>query len=299
MPIQSKDINALLRLIDDPDSEVYDTVASTLLNYGRDIIPSLEQLWEVTEDEGVQERIELLIHRVHFNDLQHDLLEWSNAKHPELLRGAILVAKFQFPDLNVPAILSQFDHIRRNVWLELNNYLTPVEQVNVFNSILYSFYKLQGHELTERDPKYFFINQVLESRQGNSYTIGIIYLALAEILDIPIFAVDVPRQFIFAYIDTLYNIFDPAYTGASQVQFYVDPISGMIYTQQDVDNYLRKIKADNMGNIRSPMLNRQIIYKMMEELCLCYRYRHEEQKADELQQLMKLLRESPASDEEE
>ena len=299
MPIQSKDINALLRLIDDPDNEVYDTVASTLLNYGREIIPSLEQLWEVTEDEGVQERIELLIHRVHFNDLQHDLLEWSNAKHPELLRGAILVAKFQFPDLNVPAILSQFDHIRRNVWLELNNYLTPVEQVNVFNSILYSFYKLQGHELTERDPKYFFINQVLENRQGNSYTIGVIYLALAEILDIPIFAVDVPRQFIFAYIDTMYNLFDPAYTGSSQVQFYVDPISGMIYTQQDVDNYLHKIKAENMGSIRSPMQNRQIIYKMMEELCLCYRYRREEQKADELQQLMKLLVQPPASEEEE
>lgn len=299
MPIQSKDINALLRLIDDPDNEVYDTVASTLLNYGREIIPSLEQLWAVTEDEGVQERIELLIHRVHFNDLQHDLLEWSNAKHPELLRGAILVAKFQFPDLNVPAILSQFDHIRRNVWLELNNYLTPVEQVNVFNSILYSFYKLQGHELTERDPKYFFINQVLENRQGNSYTIGVIYLALAEILDIPIFAVDVPRQFIFAYIDTMYNLFDPAYTGSSQVQFYVDPISGMIYTQQDVDNYLHKIKAENMGSIRSPMQNRQIIYKMMEELCLCYRYRREEQKADELQQLMKLLVQPPASEEEE
>jgi len=298
LPIQSKDINALLRLIDDPDNEVYDTVASTLLNYGREIIPSLEQLWEVTEDEGVQERIELLIHRVHFNDLQHDLLEWSNAKHPELLRGAILVAKFQFPDLNVPAILSQFDHIRRNVWLELNNYLTPVEQVNVFNSILYSFYKLQGHELTERDPKYFFINQVLENRQGNSYTIGVIYLALAEILDIPIFAVDVPRQFIFAYIDTMYNLFDPAYTGSSQVQFYVDPISGMIYTQQDVDNYLHKIKAENMGSIRSPMQNRQIIYKMMEELCLCYRYRREEQKADELQQLMKLLVQPPASEEE-
>ncbi len=298
MPIPSKDINALLRLIDDPDNEVYDTVASTLLNYGREIIPSLEQLWEVTEDEGVQERIELLIHRVHFNDLQHDLLEWSNAKHPELLRGAILVAKFQFPDLNVPAILSQFDHIRRNVWLELNNYLTPVEQVNVFNSILYSFYKLQGHELTERDPKYFFINQVLESRQGNSYTIGVIYLALAEILDIPIFAVDVPRQFIFAYIDTMYNLFDPAYTGSSQVQFYVDPISGMIYTQQDVDNYLHKIKAENMGSMRPPMLNRQIIYKMMEELCLCYRYRREEQKADELQQLMKLLADPPESEEE-
>ena len=287
----NKEITALLRLIDDPDSEVYDTVATQLMNYGKEIIPNLEQLWEVTVDEDVQERIELLIHRVHFHDLQQDFAEWSSASHPELLRGAILVARFQFPDLNVPAILTQFDKIRRNVWLEMNNYLTPIEQVNVFNSILYNYYKLQGHELTERDPKYFFINQVLESKQGNSYSIGVLFLALCEILDIPIFAVDVPRQFIFAYIDTLHSFLSPDGEGVQQIQFYVDPISGMVYTQADVDTYLSKINAQERENYFTPMLTKRIIYKMMEELSLCYRYRKEDQKADEIQQLMELLKE--------
>ena len=285
----NKEITALLRLIDDPDDEVYDTVASKLLHYGKEIIPNLEQLWEVTVDEAVQERIELLIHRVHFHDLQHDFEEWSRAKQPELLRGAILVAKFQFPDLNVPAILNQFDQMRRNIWLELNNYLTPLEQVNVFNSILYNFYKLQGHELTEREPKYFFINQVMESKQGNAYTIGILFLSLCEMLDIPIFAVDVPRQFIFAYLDTLHSFISTDTEGIQQIQFYIDPISGMVYTQKDVDTYLRKINAHERELYFTPLLTRRIIFKMMEELSLCYRYRREEQKADEIQQLMKLL----------
>ncbi len=284
----NKEITALLRLIDDPDDEVYDTVASKLLNYGKDIIPNLEQLWEVTHDEGVQERIELLIHRVHFQDLQDDFLEWSRAKEPELLRGAILVARFQFPDLNVPAILAQFDQMRRNIWLELNNYLTSLEQVNVFNSILYNYYKLNGHELTEREPKYFFINQVLESKQGNAYTIGVLYLALAQMLDVPIFAVDLPRQFIFAYIDTLHSFVAPA-KGIQQIQFYIDPISGMVYTQKDVDTYLRKINAYGREEYAEPLSAKRVIFKMMEELSLCYRYRREEQKADEIQQLMRLL----------
>jgi len=285
----NKEITALLRLIDDPDDEVYDTVASKLLHYGKEIIPNLEQLWEVTENEEVQERIELLIHRVHFHDLQEEFVEWSQSKHPELLRGAILVARFQFPDLNVPAILTQFDQMRRNIWLELNNYLTPLEQANVFNSILYNYYKLNGHELTDRDPKYFFINQVLESKQGNAYTIGILYLALCELLDIPIFAVDVPRQFIFAYIDTLHSFFSHSPEGIQQIQFYIDPISGVIYTQKDVDTYLRKINANERDMYFTPLLTKRIIYKMMEELALCYRYRRDDQKADEIQQLMKLL----------
>lgn len=284
----SKEITALLRLIDDPDDEVFDTVASKLLHYGKDIIPNLEQLWEVTADESVQERIELLIHRVHFHDLQHDLEEWGRNKHPDLLRGAILIAKYQFPELNIPAILSQFDQIRRNVWLELNNYLTPLEQVNVFNSILYNYYKLQGHELTDRDPKYFFINQVLESRQGNPYSLGVLYLALCDALDIPVFAVDIPRQFIFAYIDTLHSFLSPE-KGIEQIQFYVDPISGIVYTQQDVDTYLRKINAADRGQYFAPLNNRRVIYKMLEELSLCFRYRREDQKAEEIQQLMQML----------
>ena len=284
----NKEITALLRLMDDPDDEVFDTVANKLLHYGREIIPRLEQLWEVTGDETVQVRIELLIHRVHFNDLQHDFMEWSRSKQPELLRGAILIARYQFPDLNVPAILTQFDLMRRNIWLELNNYLTPLEQVNVFNSILYNFYKLQGHELTTREPKYFFINQVLESKQGNAYTIGVLYLALCEMLDIPIFAVDIPRQFILAYIDTLHSFFSPD-KDVQQIQFYIDPISGMAYTQKDVDMYLRKINAHEREIYFKPLMTRRVIYKMMEELSLCYHYRREEDKAEEIKQLMRII----------
>ncbi|MBS1587454.1 MAG: hypothetical protein JSS82_18120 [Bacteroidetes bacterium] len=289
----NKEISALLTLIDDPDDEVFDTVAEKLLNYGRNIIPQLEQLWEVTEDELIQERIETLIHRVHFQDLQHDFMEWGRSKQPELLRGAILVARYQFPDLNVPAILTQFDQIRRNVWLELNNYLTPLEQINVFNSILYNYYKLQGHELTEREPKHFFINQVLESKQGNSYSFGVLYLALCELLDIPIFAIDLPRQFVLAYIDTLHHFYSPDNEGVQQIQFYIDPLNGMVYTQKEVDTYLRKINAHERDQYFTPLLSKRVIFKMLEELSLCYRYKREDDKADEIQQLMRMLVDDP------
>ncbi|MBA3829769.1 MAG: hypothetical protein H0X33_12585 [Taibaiella sp.] len=286
---QNKKITALLGLIDDPDDEVYDTVAMQLLHYGKEIIPNLEKLWEVTADEIVQERIEQLIHRVHFQDLQHDLLEWTRSEHPEILRGAIIIARYQFPDLNVAAILTQFDQIKRNIWLELNNYLTPLEQVNVYNSILYNYYKLQGHELTERDPKYFFINQVLESKQGNAYSLGIIFLALCELLDTPIFALDIPRQFVFAFIDTIHPYFASETSTIQQIQFYIDPLNGTIYTQKDVDTYLRKINAHERESYFTPLLAKRIIFKMLEELSLCYRYRREEQKADEIQDLMRLV----------
>src|SRR6186997_2236908 len=106
---QDKEVRALLQLIDDPDSEVYQTVAEKILNYGKSIIPNLEELWEVTEDQSVQDRIETLIHRVHFHDLEEDFHDWATERNPGLLRGAILVARLQYPELNIASIMNQAD----------------------------------------------------------------------------------------------------------------------------------------------------------------------------------------------
>lgn len=285
-----KEINALLNLIDDPDDEVYDTVAAEIVRCGNIIIPSLEALWEVTPDEAVQERIETLIHRVHFQDLQEAMYEWSNNPQATLLQGALLVARYQFPELSTAPIINQFDQMRKNIWLELNNYLTPIEQVNVFATMLYSYYKLQGHEISEREPGYFFINKVLESRQGNAFSLGVLFLSLCELLDIPIFAVDIPRQFIFAYIDTVHPPGKPLTEPEQQVLFFVDPLNAMVYTRTDVAVYLKKIGAVGKElTYFTPIGNRRIIYRMLEELALCYRYRREEDKAQEIEQLMRVL----------
>lgn len=287
---KEKEVRALLRLLDDPDSEVYQTVAEKILNYGKAIIPNLEELWEVTEDQEIQNRIETLIHRVQFQDLEHDFHEWADERHPGLLHGAILVARLQYPELNATTILGQTDSLRRNIWLELNNYLTPLEQINVFNSILYSFFKLQGHELSEREPSHFFINKMLESKQGNGYSIGVLYLALCELLDIPVFAVDIPRQLVFAYIDAMHPFLHPGKEEHADISFFIDPLNGSVYTKRDVEAYLHKIGAtSDKEQYFAPLDARRIIFKMMEELALCHRYRREDEKADEVQTLMRLI----------
>lgn len=295
--LPEKEIQALFRLLDDPDDEVFNMVAEKLTLCGKEIIPGLEYLWETTENDEVQDRITQLIHRVQFQDVQSEFKVWSSAANPELLRGAILVAKYQYPELNVPFLLTQFDKIRRNLWLELNNYLTPLEKVDVFNGILYNYYKLKGHELTENVPERFFINRVLESKSGNSYTLGILYLALSELLDIPIFATAVPRQFLLAYVDNLQHFYTLDNTSVRQNSFYVDPQNGMVYTQHDVEVYLQRLNLDVKDNrYYAPLSNREIILRLLKELKRCYQLNQQEEKADEMKTLMAII--DPPSDDE-
>jgi len=91
----TKELSALFTLIDDPDEEVFGAVSEKIIDYGKHIIPSLEHLWETIPDENVQQRIELLIHRLHYRDLSEDFRQWNVSGHHDLMLGALLVSKFQ------------------------------------------------------------------------------------------------------------------------------------------------------------------------------------------------------------
>ena len=129
-------------------------------------------------------RIELIIHKLHFRDLVEEFTEWKNGTC-ELLHGSLLVAKYCYPEMIATSALQEIEKIRRNIWLELNSYLTPLEQVNVISGILYSYYKLKGNEVNYEIKEDFLITKLIENKRGNSITNGILYLILCELLDIP------------------------------------------------------------------------------------------------------------------
>ncbi len=290
----NSEIQALLQLIDDPDQEVFDTVASQILHYGAGIIPNLESLWEETPDQAVQERLEMLIHRVHFQNLQADFRQWGVAEEPDLLTGALLTARYQYPGLSAASILQEIKRIERNIWLELNNYLTPLEKINVLNSMIYSYFGIKGSEIAYARPEHFFINNVVESRKGNAITIGILYLTLCQRLDIPIFAIKLPRQFILGY----YDLFDPPSPlenqsflkeSKSAILFYLDPLQGQIYTGDDVEVYLKKLGLPSRDVFYQPRTNREIIHLLLNELSLCYENKKEHYRFEELRNLAAIL----------
>ena len=137
------EISALFKLIDDPDEEVFNTIADRLLHYGTPIIPDLEHLWENTLDEATLDRIEKMIYKLRLQDLKEAFALWKSKPEPSLLEGALLVTKFQYPEMPTDNLRHQIEKIRRNIWLELNNYLTPLEQANVIRNILFNYYQIK------------------------------------------------------------------------------------------------------------------------------------------------------------
>lgn len=284
----NREISALFHLIDDPDEEVFREVSKKIVDYGRPIIPNLEHLWETTPEPEVQNRIELLIHKLHYHDLTEDFRQWNVSGHHDLLLAALLVCKFQYPDLATTPVLQEVEKIRRNIWLELNNYLTPLEQVNIVTSILYSYYGMKGGETNYSEVNEFLLHKVIETKRGNQVSNGILYLLLCEMLDIPVKAINIPKQFVLAYFKPGYsdeNLPNPVH----KIEFYIDPVSGQVFTQKDVDGYFKRIAMPAIGTYFKPLSNKKAIQYLLHEFSKCFSEEKNRFKKDEILELSKLL----------
>lgn len=280
----TKEISSLFTLIDDPDEEVFEEVSNRIIKHGPKLIPSLEAYWESSCITVIQKRIEILIHRLKFQEILLEFKDWAREDEPDILTGYILITKFEYPDINEREIHLSIERLRKNVWLELNNYLTPLEQVNVLSSIFYNYYQLEGTEVNYKEPRQFYLNQILESKNGNTISNGLLYLIIAELLEIPVKLLNIPNRFVLGYFRTHQDPWGYLLSNDTP-QFYIDPTYGAVFSKQELEDQCLTTES----HFLSPTSNKAAIKILIQELSKCYQNGKEYYKFEELQELARLI----------
>ncbi len=283
------EISALFKLIDDPDEEVFNTIADRLLNYGTPIIPDLEHLWENTLDEATLERIEMMIYRLRLQDLKEAFVEWKTKPDPSLFEGALLVTKFQFPELAIDSLRHQMEKIRRNIWLELNNYLTPLEQANVIRNILFNYYQIKGVEVNYEKPEEFLISAPLQSKKGNAIANTLLYAELCQQLEIQAQFINIPKQCIIAFYASDWDPEELVTNPQEFIQFYVEGTTGNAFSQKDLDQYMIRSNIEPKNSYYKALSNVKIIKKHLLEFAKCFNSPTLQYKQKDLTDLANLL----------
>jgi hypothetical protein len=201
----NESINALVELLDDPDEVVATHVQSKIVEQGEQVIPHLEKLQDqFLDDPQKAERIEHLIHNIQFKGLKKSLSNWIQSEEKLLLEGVYLICKYQYPDLKINELNDKLMAIKQAVWLEINPKQTSFETIKVFNRIFFDHFDFKCSDVLQHSPFDFFMNSVLETREGSDTALGLVYSLVAQSLDLPIYGVSVDqpnKSFLLAYLD--------------------------------------------------------------------------------------------------
>lgn len=281
----TKEISALVKLLDDPDQEIYQHVEERLLLYGNEVINYLENVWEHSLDALLQERIENIVHKIQFGNVKEDLNLWYQSGAFDLLKGALVINRYQYPDLDEEKVILQIEEIKREIWLGLQYEMSSIEKIKLINHIFYNVYGFSGNTKNHHDPQNSYINQVMESKKGNQISLAIIYATLAQKLDIPVYGVNLPQHFILGYIDESKR--DEQEFG---VLFYINAFNkGAIFGKHDVDQFLRQLNLEALPGFYAPCSNVEIIRRVIRNLISAYENLGAAEKVEELKQLQDIL----------
>ncbi|WP_257666247.1 transglutaminase-like domain-containing protein [Parapedobacter tibetensis] len=279
------ELDSLIKLLDDPDAEVFQHVEQKLITMGPAVITRLESVWEQSFDMLLQARIENLIHKIQFEDVLQELELWKLSGSFDLLQGLIIVNKYQYPDMDEQKVINQIEAIKRDAWLEMIYSMSAVEKVRLLNNIIYNAHGFSGNTSNYHDPQNSYIGQVLETRKGNPILLACIYSIIAQKLDIPIYGVNLPKHFILAYTEDHTPV-----ENKHGILFYINAFNrGQIFGRHDVIAFLKQLNLSPSDNFIMPCSNLDIIARVLRNLVAAYSQASNASKTEEINRMLDLV----------
>jgi regulator of sirC expression with transglutaminase-like and TPR domain len=279
------EINSLIRLLDDPDKEIFEHIHEKIISYGGEVIEYLESAWEQAFDPIQQERIANLVHEIQFGIVKEELKLWYQGGAFDLLQGVLTINKYQYPDLDEQKVINRIEAIKRDIWLQMIYDASPAEQVKLINHVFYNIHGFSGNTSNHQDPQNSYLNQVLETKKGNQISLAIIYSIIAQKLDIPVYGVNLPQHFILAYVDETQ---ESDFEGG--ILFYINAFNkGFIFGRRDVDMFLKQLNLKAEKQFYEPCSNADIVRRVLRNLISAYENLGSTEKVAELSELLRIL----------
>lgn len=289
-------LNALIRLVEDPDPEIFGHVKSRLIEMGRAVVPSLtgtieQRKEQLSFDGGWHEtRIQHIIEEIHFNEVKNELKAWRASSTRDLLKGSLIISKFQFPEVDEREVEAELDKIKQKVWLEINEENTAFEIVKIFNHVLFDLCGFKSSKSDYYAEENSYLNRVLDSKKGNPLSLSIIYSVIAQKLEIPIYGVNLPNHFVLGFVDEFQTLKMLGLNDDRNILFYINPFSkGRIFDHNEIENYLRSLNLPLERNYFEPCSNTEILKRMLKNLTVAYNKQGDQERVEGIKEMQLIL----------
>ncbi|MCD6332281.1 MAG: transglutaminase family protein [Bacteroidales bacterium] len=286
MKSEYEELTPLLKLLDDPDPEVVTAVQNRILNIGKEAIPFLDKIWKQTDNPVIFKNIDFLIDQIRTRDLKQDFSNWFSDPDTSLIEGCQLLARIQYPELTVDTVRKLIYPIQNKIWLELNQHLTALEKINIFNHFFYDEFGFRLNTENPDLPGNHFINQVLDTFRGNTFSIAMLYILLAQELGLPVYGIKVSVNILLVYHDILFPSPVKKIPSGAGVLFYINPVrKGTVIGYRDLMFYLTQNKLPNGPEQFRASTYQDLISMQLTRLASDYRFYGNQKRANLVDEL--------------
>lgn len=273
-------IRALIKLLGDDDPEIRKIARDNLLISGRDAVPYLEEIIRTDVDGKTRIEARALLHKIRQDELVHafHLLALWKDEQIDLEDGAFLLARFAYPELAKSDISAELDRLADRIAGLLSPGMKPRRIVQMINNVLFTEAGFSGNRENYYLADNSYLNIVLRRKTGIPISLSMIYILIARRLRLPIYGVNMPMHFLCKY-DTI------------DEPFYIDAFDlGRVLTYTDCILLLKSYGVDFNKNYMKRASNRDILSRMLRNLILVYYHNEEDNQADFLKKLLKILK---------
>jgi len=117
---------------------------------------------------------------------------------PLFQAGLCFAQEIAYPDLDILEYLDKLDELERVARTELATVADPLERAEWLAEYLFWEQGFRGNQEKYDDPRNSYLNELLDRKLGIPISLSVLYLALAERLDIPASGVGLPGHFVVA-----------------------------------------------------------------------------------------------------
>ena len=273
--MNENELRALISLLDDDDPGVKNQVEAELLALGETVIPKLEQAWEQSINEKLQDRIEDIIHLIQSKKTIVLLRDWRAKGGASLLEGWFYVTQYHFPELDFEMYRKAISRLVNRIWLELRSGMNVPDQLGVVNRMLFVKEKYRSNQRSPHQVNNYYLNHLFEAKKGSPLSLGMLYMIICEELNIPIEGILLPDYFVLIYRD-------------SHNEFFVDVFNkGSFFVRGDLARFLKEMKLEDNEKFYQPSSKIYIVLDLIQRLIKGHERSKADDKADELRLLLR------------
>jgi regulator of sirC expression with transglutaminase-like and TPR domain len=207
-----------------------------------------------------------------------------------LAEAALLLAKDEYPALDVDAYLARLDELAGRVRARLPECANIEDTLVAMNQMLFDELGFAGNVNDYYDPRNSFLNDVLDRKLGIPITLSILYMDIASRLGLELEGVSFPGHFLVKFSTEEGDVVLDPFTGGTPL------------TEEDLVERLEEVTGNELASSLSinelleAANKRDILVRMLRNLKVIYQRRQRHDKA--LTALNRILLIAPDQQEE-